>query len=144
MTVYVDPAVRRREQQALASKKYRERHPDRVKASNRKHNASEKGKARRKRWYDNAKSTPEFKAKARALSRRSYSARTERDAALAACGVERPLNCQVCGGTGKIQFDHCHTKKVFRGWLCMSCNVILGHAKDDPERLRALANYLEK
>lgn len=32
----------------------------------------------------------------------------------------------------------------FRGWLCQSCNLVLGHAKDDPQILRNAIHYLEK
>ncbi len=58
-----------------------------------------------------------------------------------------PERCEVCGdppGKGRrLDFDHCHLLDTFRGWLCHSCNVALGNAKDDPARLRKLANYLE-
>lgn len=39
--------------------------------------------------------------------------------------------------------DHCHTTKTTRGILCAKCNLVLGLVKDDPERLRAAAEYLE-
>jgi hypothetical protein len=40
--------------------------------------------------------------------------------------------------------DHCHATGKFRGIVCLQCNVALGMAKDDPERLRRLAVYLEE
>jgi hypothetical protein len=43
-----------------------------------------------------------------------------------------------------IHFDHCHRRGIFRGWVCFSCNTILGHAKDDPDRLRKIIAYLER
>lgn len=57
-----------------------------------------------------------------------------------------PLLCEVCGGPDKqrMNFDHCHTTGRFRGWLCRNCNVTLGLVGDDPNKLRALADYLEK
>jgi len=59
-----------------------------------------------------------------------------------------PEFCEVCGQknkTGKrLVFDHCHASGVFRGWLCHRCNVALGNVEDDPARLRALADYLER
>jgi hypothetical protein len=32
---------------------------------------------------------------------------------------------------------------MFRGYLCHHCNLVLGHAADDPALLRVLADYLE-
>jgi hypothetical protein len=52
--------------------------------------------------------------------------------------------CKIEGGTEEIQLDHCHTTGEFRGWLCSNCNTVLGLAKESPERLRAMAEYLEK
>ena len=69
----------------------------------------------------------------------------ERDAMLAAQGGV----CAVCRCTepGTIigwHVDHCHATGKIRGILCHHCNVALGAAKDDPARLRALADYVEK
>ncbi|MCI0561413.1 MAG: endonuclease VII domain-containing protein [Nitrososphaera sp.] len=57
--------------------------------------------------------------------------------------VDVPNACQVCGSTKKICVDHNHTTGVVRGFLCDSCNVILGRAGDNAERLRRLAEYIE-
>lgn len=61
---------------------------------------------------------------------------------------KRPKQCEICGGLGKICFDHDHskgekTKESFRGWICTRCNITLGYTKDSPELLRRLADYLE-
>ena len=32
---------------------------------------------------------------------------------------------------------------TFRGWVCHSCNLIIGHAHDDAARLRKIADYVE-
>ena len=54
--------------------------------------------------------------------------------------------CAICGKPEpehkKLDVDHCHKTKVVRGLLCTSCNRVLGHAWDSPERLRAAADYL--
>ena len=39
---------------------------------------------------------------------------------------------------------HVGCSKCVRGLLCRGCNSAIGFAKDDPIRLRALADYLEK
>lgn len=46
----------------------------------------------------------------------------------------------------KIAFavDHNHTTGKVRGLLCGNCNVSIGNAKDSPEILRRLADYVEK
>jgi hypothetical protein len=62
-----------------------------------------------------------------------------------AAGRRKPEVCDVCGGSnGGIQFDHCHERGIFRGWLCNNCNCILGHAKDNADVLRKLIAYLER
>jgi len=53
-------------------------------------------------------------------------------------------NCEVCGTTKKLCWDHNHKTDEHRGTLCHWCNTSIGLANDDPVRLRALASYLEK
>jgi hypothetical protein len=50
--------------------------------------------------------------------------------------------CEVCGFEGVIFKDHCHMSGQFRGMLCNSCNVILSNYDDDPNILRARAEFL--
>lgn len=38
--------------------------------------------------------------------------------------------------------DHCHASGLVRGLLCYGCNLMIGHAKDDPLTLEAGAVYL--
>jgi Recombination endonuclease VII len=62
--------------------------------------------------------------------------------------------CVVCGfphggltkdGLEKrLHIDHDHKTGDFRGLLCTRCNTALGLAEDDPDRLIALAMYLER
>lgn len=55
-----------------------------------------------------------------------------------------PKACQVCGSDKKICVDHDHETGKIRGFLCDACNVALGKAEDSPDRLRKLADYLER
>jgi len=57
--------------------------------------------------------------------------------------------CAICrtdepGGKGGWHVDHCHDSKVIRGLLCHCCNIGVGQFKDDPTRLRAAADYIER
>jgi len=62
-------------------------------------------------------------------------------------GRKRPKRCEVCKkvplGDTFLHFDHCHKNRHFRGWLCASCNIALGYAKDSSALLRKLADYLD-
>lgn len=60
--------------------------------------------------------------------------------------------CAICKQTQKrtrngkpveLAVDHNHVTGKLRGLLCHNCNAALGLASDSPERLRAMADYLE-
>lgn len=55
----------------------------------------------------------------------------------AICGIP------VCPQWGRLSVDHCHTTGRVRGLLCNACNVSIGRFRDQPERLRKAADYLE-
>lgn len=72
-------------------------------------------------------------------SRKNLKARLEISA-----GREKPDSCEVCGTKGTICWDHNHETGLFRGWICVNCNVALGLVKDNKEILLKLAKYLEE
>lgn len=55
--------------------------------------------------------------------------------------------CPICFQgfeTDKYHIDHCHQTGQFRGLLHLSCNTMLGNAKDIPDRLESAARYLRR
>jgi len=56
--------------------------------------------------------------------------------------------CKICKVdasefTRKLAVDHCHTTGEVRGLLCPSCNVGLGHFRDDIELLEDAIDYVK-
>lgn len=56
--------------------------------------------------------------------------------------------CKICstdipGGRGWC-LDHDHNSKEIRGVLCHSCNLMLGHSKDNIDILKKAIEYLSK
>lgn len=67
--------------------------------------------------------------------------------------VEQGGVCMLCaqaetearGGQVKwLAVDHDHATGQVRDLLCSACNKMVGHAKEDPDRLRKAAAYLER
>jgi hypothetical protein len=56
--------------------------------------------------------------------------------------IARP--CGLCGSEQNIVLDHCHATGEVRGPLCQVCNKAIGMLGDDPDRLRAAAEYIER
>lgn len=56
---------------------------------------------------------------------------------------KRARCCWSCGSSDLLCIDHCHIKDSVRGILCSQCNTALGLLKEDPVRIRALADYIE-
>lgn len=69
----------------------------------------------------------------------------ERKGIEGATGELKSGKCECCGReTDKLNLDHDHVTGKIRGWLCRSCNLALGHVKDDVTHLRCLIAYLTK
>lgn len=60
-----------------------------------------------------------------------------------------PDHCENCGkppdeGRKYLNLDHDHITGEFRGWLCHSCNVGIGHLGDCVEGLEQAIEYLQR
>ncbi len=60
------------------------------------------------------------------------------------CGKPGEAFNSVTGRTTTLAVDHCHKTGAIRGLLCQDCNKGLGSFKDNPEVMRAAADYVEK
>ena len=56
---------------------------------------------------------------------------------------EQRGECYICSKSNKLFVDHCHETGQVRGLLCHHCNLVLGHAFDNPHILRLAAIYIE-
>lgn len=50
--------------------------------------------------------------------------------------------CWICGSDKKLVVDHCHESKEVRGIICNSCNLMIGHAREDTSNLEKAIYYL--
>lgn len=111
------PTEKDRERAREYSKRWREKYPDKVAATQKRYNTKNP-----RRGLDRLVRIYEQKA-----------------------GRSKPSACEICGSKSRrIAFDHCHRTGKFRGWICSPCNVVLGYVKDDPTHLRKLIAYLER
>jgi hypothetical protein len=61
--------------------------------------------------------------------------------------IELGNRCACCGGEPGpkgLFIDHDHKTGEVRDLVCEGCNFMIGHAQDNPDRLRAGAEYLER
>jgi hypothetical protein len=87
---------------------------------------------------------PEVRAQAKARNRKSLYGLTQED--FDALFAAQDGVCAICRGPATKKgfvVDHCHDTKRVRGIVCHPCNLLIGFAQDDPDRLRAAISYLE-
>jgi len=58
--------------------------------------------------------------------------------------TEQSGKCKICRKTSmrKLDTDHDHVTGAVRGLLCNSCNLAIGHMKDDPLIAKSAYEYL--
>jgi hypothetical protein len=67
----------------------------------------------------------------------------QQDGKCAIC-CQPEVNKDRHGNVRVLAVDHCHATGSVRKLLCYACNSLLGQAKDNPDVLRAAADYLER
>jgi hypothetical protein len=73
--------------------------------------------------------------------------RSRRERGLPAPTRAKPETCECCGrlpASKPLMLDHCHVSGVFRGWLCVNCNLGIGMLGDSANALRQALNYIER
>jgi hypothetical protein len=133
-----------------AAVRYRDKHPDKIKAIKSRHRQGHIEMIRQKDRVAQAarRKTPGYK-KAQSIRNRKFKVQLLALQEQVA-GRSRALNCELCGRMGggfnndPTVFDHDHKTGKFRGWLCHWCNRALGMVKDDVVLLRKMVAYLEQ
>lgn len=149
-----DQRVRNRE----SNRRYREAHPDRLRASEAEYrkNHPDRVKASRKRYEDanREKITERTIEQRRVYNLKRYHSMTPLE--FEQMWEAQGGRCYLCsdklqrGRKTHIEHDHecCPAgESCFqcrRGLACRNCNFVVGHAFDSPERLRRIADALER
>lgn len=140
---------------------YRAKNLDKVREKDRAYGKTEAGRssnnrASRKRYekspeywqdyYQQQKLRPDQSEIVRNYSLRKYGLNSDQKRAMMAAQDNR---CAIgpCGYEFKdisdASVDHCHRSGKVRALLCNRCNTALGQVRDNPDRLRSLADYLD-
>lgn len=131
---YKDPDAQRAYSREYA-KRWRAKNPERAHARDKrfKDRHRERLNQKGKDWYRN--NIERERSKDRAQSRARLGVIPTRP---------EPTHCEICGKLPQkaLCLDHCHLTDSFRGWICHSCNLMLGYARDNPITLRNAAEYL--
>ncbi len=145
--------ARNREYKRAYAEARRRADPEAARAKNREHYARnpEKHKAKVRAWR--AALDPDIaRERARRIRlRRYYGMELEDFDALCAVQDHR---CAICrtheddlprmrpGDHSNLYVDHAHESGSVRGLLCQSCNLLVGHAREDEQVLLAAIRYL--
>jgi hypothetical protein len=78
------------------------------------------------------------------ITRKYNISRNEYESMVATQNNKCAICNEACVSGRRLAIDHCHESGRVRGLLCRSCNVGLGHFKDNPKLLLLAAKYLLK
>lgn len=120
----------RRQQMRDAKARYKERHPERAREQDKKHQRG---------YYQRNRDEIRLAVKLRTygLTREEYKTMQAEQAGMCAI-CERDMDER-----GGENVDHCHETGRVRALLCNGCNGGMGLFGDDPDNLRRAADYLE-
>lgn len=127
------------------SKRWREKHPEKHKEQSQKW----RDKNHQKDLANKAKYRVENKEKIaeayrkHILQKRFGLSKEEYDSMLETQNSVCAICRKPCSTGRSLAVDHNHETGIIRSLLCRNCNVSIGLMKEDPELLRAAANYLE-
>jgi len=117
-----------------ASKRYRERHPEKVRNIDRENK-------RRQNLSPEFREKKNFSRRANGIGitkKRWEQMFDDQGRVCAICKVDNP------GSSKGWHLDHCHKTKTIRFILCTHCNRGLGGFRDNPDLLRMAAQMLEE
>lgn len=127
---------------AVYNKRWRDKHPDVVKARNKKLNADRSPEKHRANQRAYRARNPRL-MKSIDLKKKYGITLDEYEGRLAAqqgcCAV-----CKSPPGKKALAVDHCHDTGIIRGILCHGCNTALGLLREDEKIVAALGRYLQQ
>lgn len=143
-----------RDKVRLYARQWRHDHPELVRAASKRTRIKNKAriKVRQRQWAIANRVRLKQKNREWYLTNRNriLKKRTERMFNLPPGGYEKLLKaqnykCLICGRTANkrlLSVDHDHKTGQIRGLLCTTCNIGIGHLRDDPILLDKAAMYL--
>ena len=122
-------------------------------------NNREKCRAYSKKWYAQNQEKEKARSKVRYKARHEYFVeyRANNKYSQLECqrkrrGIPAPTRpmpdcCECCGKPWVdrvLHIDHCHNTGIFRGWLCVNCNMGIGQLNDSIGGLARAIEYLKR
>jgi hypothetical protein len=104
------------------------------------------GRLKTRAWYNSLslEKKAAFNERGRKASYLSRHAGRITEFEAAALAKSKQGICEICRRSTDVFIDHNHRTEARRGFLCASCNYMLGNASDDIELLLSATAYLKK